>query len=133
MTDHAADSQGVLASGELERERLLAAVRAREDFLERVLGSLEAFVTLDRDWHVTFANRGAAELAGLAEEDIVGLDVKQDVVLRAGEATGELLQRAMRERVAVEFDLEDPGRACGSSGAGPTRWTTAGSRSTSAT
>ena len=56
---------------------------------------------------MTFANRSAAELAGLAEEDLVGLDVQRDVALRAGEATGELLQRAMRERLAVEFDLED--------------------------
>ena len=45
---------------ELESEQLIKAVRSRERFLEGILGGLEGFVTVDRDWRYTFVNDAAA-------------------------------------------------------------------------
>src|SRR5690349_24776850 len=64
------------------------ALRENRDQLAAILGSItDAFLTCDRDWRVVFANEAA-----------------RGMVLHTG---SEQLQRAMRERVSVEFEHFD--------------------------
>ena len=48
----------------LASDDLIRAARARECFLQDILGSLESFVTVDADWRLTFMNEAAGRLAG---------------------------------------------------------------------
>ncbi len=107
--DSREDDQPPVA-GEPERERLIEAVHVREHFLEGILGTLEPFATVDRDWRVTFVNRAATEFIGRPSSELVGRDVRELRRFGATERSAALLERAMTERVAVEVDIVDPTR-----------------------
>jgi PAS domain S-box-containing protein len=63
----------------MKREReLLADTQASRDQLERVLASInDAFVTLDHDGRVSYANRRAAELVGTTPEALTGVQLEE--------------------------------------------------------
>jgi PAS domain S-box-containing protein len=89
----------------LRRDELIRALRARERFLDAILGSLETFLTVDEDWRLTFVNKAAADMAGMDPADLTGGDVRElmPAVLH-GDAL-EQLQRAMAERVGADFEI----------------------------
>ena len=94
---------------QLETAQLIDAVRVREHFLEDILGSLESFVTVDRDWRFTFVNEAAAKLAGRRPDELVGESLLQLTPLAAMPQASGPLREAMSERVSVEFEVD--GRA----------------------
>jgi PAS domain S-box-containing protein len=97
---------------ELSREDVIPALEARERFLAAILGSLEAFLAVDEDWRVTYANRAAAEGAGAAAGDLLGKELWAVVPDLLDEAERDSLRRAMTERVSAESETETPqGRA----------------------
>ena len=61
----------------LDRDALILALQARERFLDAILGSLEMFVAVDKDWRITFANRAAGEGARMSPDSLVGSDVRE--------------------------------------------------------
>ncbi len=96
-----ADERG---SEALSPEDLIRAVRARERFLEGILGSLESFVTVDRDWHLTFVNEAAAQLAHAVRDELLGADLLDLMPPDADGQASRLLRKAMADRVSVEFE-----------------------------
>ena len=94
-----------------EREELVRALQARERFLTGVIGSLESFVTIDEDWRLTFANAAAERLTGLEHGDLLGRDIRDLAHAPALVQALPLLEQALREKVVVEFDASDEGRA----------------------
>jgi PAS domain S-box-containing protein len=92
-----------------EREGLVEALRARERFFDTLLGSLETFFTVDADWRVTFANRAAAAMAGTTQGGVVGQDVRELMGDGPHGQSGEHLQRAMAQRVSVDYEATSPG------------------------
>lgn len=110
MSDVTPEGAGERTSEELEREPLIAAVCARERFLEGILGSLESFATIDRDWRLTFVNEAAARLARSSPEALLGRDIREVVSEATLEQLAAPLPRVMSQRDTVEFDIADPGR-----------------------
>jgi signal transduction histidine kinase len=91
----------------LESAQLIGAVRVREQFLEDILGRLESFVTVDRDWRLTFVNESAARLAKRRPEDLLGRHLLELTALAAMPHQAQSsLREAMRERVSVEFEVD---------------------------
>ena len=97
---------------QLNREEVIPALEARERSLDAILGSLEAFLAVDEDWRLTFANRAAAERAGAAAADVLGKELWEVIPDLLDEAARGSLQRAMAERESAELEAETPlGRA----------------------
>jgi PAS domain S-box-containing protein len=95
----------------LESAQLIDAVRVREQFLEDILGSLESFVTVDRDWRFTFVNEASAKLAGRRPDDLIGESLLELTPLTAMPQALGPLREAMSQRVSNEFEVD--GRAHG--------------------
>ena len=110
MTD-ASPGAGKRRREQLESAQLIDAVRVREQFLEDILGSLESFFTVDRDWCFTFANRAAAKLVDKRPEELLGESLLELTPPGAVPQASGPLQRAMSERVRVEFEVGS--LACG--------------------
>jgi PAS domain S-box-containing protein len=89
-------------------DELIRALRARETFLESILGSLESFVTVDADWRFTFINAAAGRLANMQPEETLGKDFWELAPLDALEQAAAPLRKAMHERASVEFDVVGP-------------------------
>ena len=94
----------------LERETLMSALRTREDFLTGILGSLESFVTVDRDWRLTFANAAALKMARMSEDELLDQDLRELAVTEFPEVALGQPERAMREKVITEFEVTTEGR-----------------------
>jgi PAS domain S-box-containing protein len=97
MSEHASEA--------LSPEDLIRAVRARERFLEGILGSLESFVTVDRDWRLTFVNEAAAQLAHAVRDQLLGEDLLDLLPPDAGRQASPLLREAMADRSSLEFEI----------------------------
>ena len=108
MSEATFESAGARSPEELEREPLIDAVRARERFLEGILGSLESFITIDRDWRFTFVNAAAARMTRRSAEELLGTDIRQLDGEGVREQFAAPLAQAMSRRVTVEFDVADP-------------------------
>jgi signal transduction histidine kinase len=109
VSDAASPNTDECGSEALERDQLINAVRAREQFLEGILGSLESFATVDGHWRITFVNEVAARLARISAADLLGTDIRDLAPAGLGDQSTPLLVRAMSERVTVEFDVADSG------------------------
>jgi PAS domain S-box-containing protein len=97
---------------QLNRDEVIPALEARERFLDAILGSLGAFLAVDADWRLTYANRAAAERAGAAAGEILGKELWEAIPDLQDGAVRSSLQRAMAERESVELEAEiPPGRA----------------------
>ncbi len=107
MTDVSSES-GEPRSEQLEGAQLIDAVRVRERFLEDILGSLESFVTVDRDWRCTFANAAAEKLASVGPDGLLGKSFHELATPDAREQSEVPLRKAMAERVSVEYEVIDP-------------------------
>jgi PAS domain S-box-containing protein len=92
----------------LRRDELIHALQARERFLDAILGSLETFMTVDGDWRLTYVNKAAAGMARMDAEDLVGRDMRELMPAMLHGETPEQLQRAMAERVDVEYEVAGP-------------------------
>jgi PAS domain S-box-containing protein len=89
----------------LDRDALILALQARERFLDAILGSLEIFVAVDKDWLITFANRAAGDGAHMSPDSLAGSDVREFLPAESREAAEAALARAMTGRVSVEFQV----------------------------
>ena len=96
-------------AGALRRDELIRALQARERFLDGILGSLETFMTVDEDWRLTYVNKAAAGMARMQAEDLIGRDMRELMPEVLHGETLEQLQRAMAERVGVEYEVAGPG------------------------
>jgi PAS domain S-box-containing protein len=86
-------------------EDLIQAVRARERFLEGILGSLESFVTVDREWRLTFVNEAAAKLVRVGRDELLGKDLLDLMSPDTRAQATPPLRKAMTGRVSVEFEI----------------------------
>jgi PAS domain S-box-containing protein len=107
MTDVSSES-GEPRAEQLEGAQLIDAVRVRERFLEDILGSLESFVTVDRDWRCTFANSAAEKLAGVGPDGLLGKSLDELATADVREQSEVPLRKAMADRVSVEFEVISP-------------------------
>ena len=103
----ATEPRGVRSSEELERDELLGALRARERFLTGILGSLESFVTIDREWRFTFVNEAAAEHLDASAAELLGADVREVVPGGIIEQARSTLREAMSRRCRADVVLGD--------------------------
>ena len=87
-----------------ERDELVRALQARERFLTGVLGNLEAFVTIDEAWRLTYANAAVVQLAQLPAEELLGRDIRELTPPPVLEQALPFLEKAMLEAAAAEFD-----------------------------
>ena len=107
----ASSDPGEPRSEQLESAQLIDAVRVREQFLEEILGSLESFVTIDRDWRCTFANAAAEKLAGVGPDGLLGRSLDELAPTDVREQSELPLRKAMAERVSVEYEVISPADA----------------------
>jgi PAS domain S-box-containing protein len=96
---------GEQGSDALSPRDLIGAVRARERFLEGILGSLESFVTVDEHWRLTFVNEAAAKLMHAVRDELLGDDLLDLMPPDAGGQASPLLRKAMADRSSVEFEI----------------------------
>jgi len=79
--------------------------------LNDVLESItDAFITLDADWRITFANQAASNLSRLPREDLVGKNIWELFSTTVNTVLYAQLQKAMAEKVTLEFETNYPGR-----------------------
>lgn len=83
-----------------------AETRRRETFIGGVLGSItDAFLAVDTDWRVTFANDEILRRHGMKREEYVGGHLWELVPDAVGGEAYVRLHRAMADRVAVEYEV----------------------------
>jgi PAS domain S-box-containing protein len=102
-----------------ERQKLLEAD-------ERLVGILkninDGFLTVDREWRLTFLNRKACDLVRQPTEELLGTTLWQALPAMVGTAADAELRRALRENVPVRCVLQyEPFRAWFDLGAYPSR------------
>jgi len=71
----------------------------------------DAFMTLDRQWRITYANPKLLELVQSTSEDVIGRNIWERFPVVANSTTGAAYRRAMEERVPVH--VEDLGAFSG--------------------
>jgi PAS domain S-box-containing protein len=71
----------------------------------------DAFLIIDRQWRITYANPVALAPIGAPAEEVVGRDLWERFPVLAGSPTGAAYRRAMKERVPVQ--IEDQGAFSG--------------------
>ncbi|HUB78632.1 MAG TPA: PAS domain-containing protein [Bryobacteraceae bacterium] len=83
---------------EVERQKLLEA----DERLVGVLNNInDGFLTVDRQWRLTFLNRKAGELIRQSTEDLLGTTLWQALPELAGTPADNELQRSLRDNVPV--------------------------------
>lgn len=88
-----------------ERKVLEHEVMAARDRLTNVLDSIsDAFVTLDRDWRITYINPEAARINLKPPEAVLGKTHWEEWPASVGTIVEEQYRRAMTERVPVHFE-----------------------------
>jgi PAS domain S-box-containing protein len=86
----------------LEREKL---ARANDERLAGILGSMnDTFVTLDKNWRLTFVNPQGLRTSRLSRADLVGKSIWELFPAAVGKHAYMQMHRAMSERVSVEFE-----------------------------
>ena len=81
-----------------------AATEAEADRTRRILEEVGGgFVLVDTNWRCLFANREIERIAGMSRHELTGLDVRAP--LRLDAATVAQLERALRGRESVEYEL----------------------------
>jgi PAS domain S-box-containing protein len=94
---------------------ITARKRAEEesrDLAQRLVSTLESlnegFYTLDPDWRVTYVNAEAERMAGRSRAELLGKNIWTEFPEIVGTITQREFERAMRERVAVHFEMHSP-------------------------
>ncbi len=90
----------------LERESALRAqAEQARDQVENILESItDAFVALDKQWRITYANAEAERITGSSRENLLGRNHWDLYPAAVGTAVHRELLRAAAEGVSVEFD-----------------------------
>lgn len=111
LFDDAGELQGYtkVTKDTTERRECEKRLRQQRDTLETEIDDVferveDAFVGLDEDWRVTYANDRAIELLGLAAEDVFGRVVWETVPETAIERLRRLAERSMGRQEAIEFE-----------------------------
>jgi PAS domain S-box-containing protein len=98
------------------RSRAEASSRRQREILERIRAG---FGALARDWTILYINPEAERILGVRREEIIGKRLRD--VLPIQDSSFAHLERAMEERVRVEYESKDPLRGtCFSTRAFPT-------------
>jgi len=69
-------------------------------------GLSDAFLIIDRQWRITYANPAALAPIGAPFEEVVGHDLWERFPVLAGSPTGLAYQRAMNEQVPVQIEAQ---------------------------
>jgi PAS domain S-box-containing protein len=83
----------------------IEAAKARATILERVT---DAFYGLDREWRFTYVNQRCEEYLSKTRQELLGKVVWNEFPMVRGSAFEEQYHRAMREQVAVHFEVLSP-------------------------
>ncbi len=109
LEEGAAGSEPAPGEGAPERRAAAAERRARDRSVMAVVeGMSDAFLSLDRDWRVTYANREAARLNGTSAAALVGRDHWTVWPETAGTEVERQYRRAIAEGVPVTFEHHYP-------------------------
>ncbi|OKH44894.1 histidine kinase [Calothrix sp. HK-06] len=81
------------------------AVKLRATILERVT---DAFYGLDREWRFTYINSRCEEYLGKNRSELLGKVIWEEFEMVKGSAIEEQYYKAMREQVAVYFEVLSP-------------------------
>jgi PAS domain S-box-containing protein len=88
------------------RRESAAALRRRDEFLSGILGSItDAFFSLDEGQRFAFVNDETVRRFGRPRDEIVGKHIWAMYPAAVGSAANVQLNRAMAERVAVEYEF----------------------------
>lgn len=104
MHDHPATSivvfQDISDRKQMEVQ-LIESNRRITNILESIT---DAFIALDRNWRITYANQEAARLNGKLPEDLIGKDAWEEWAVVKGSKTEQEYRRAMTQEVPVHFE-----------------------------
>ena len=88
-----------------EREHLLERERQARERATTILESItDAFFALDHDWRFTYVNREAERLLEKSRDELLGRSIWEEFREAVGTRFFREYQRAMTERVTVEFE-----------------------------
>jgi PAS domain S-box-containing protein len=91
------------------RKRTEAALRASEArFRSMVERISDAFLTLDRDWRVTYANPRVGQEAGHRVLDLLGRDVREALPALRGSEVEQACLDALSDRSPVQLEVRSP-------------------------
>jgi diguanylate cyclase (GGDEF)-like protein/PAS domain S-box-containing protein len=93
-----------------ERDRsALTGITARHDRLNAILEGLpQALFVIDRQWRAVHVNGQAARLLRTTADELLGRDIRRELGSSSSESLVRQLERALTERVPVEFDEHYP-------------------------
>ena len=97
----------VRPTGQVEREELIAALQAREQFLTGILGGVESLVAVDREWRFTFVNDAAAATMKTRPAEVIGEDARRFLPVDIVEQAGSAMREAMSLRRQTDVVLAD--------------------------
>ncbi len=87
------------------RKRAEAALRERDQYLNSVLESItDGLIVFDVDWNLTFANRAWERMSGMRRDEVLGRSLWELFPAARGSNVEVEFERAVRDRVAVEFE-----------------------------
>lgn len=83
----------------------IEAAKARATILERVT---DAFYGLDCQWRFTYINQRCEQYLGKSRDELLGKVVWDEFPMTRGSAFEEQYHKAMREQIAVDFEVLSP-------------------------
>ncbi len=99
----------VLSIDIADRKRSEAEAAEARRAVDRILESVtDAFVALDHDWCFTYVNERAARIFGRTREELLGKRIWPKFPEGVGEPFHGAYERAMRDRVEVQFEAYYP-------------------------
>ncbi|MBK4737321.1 sensor domain-containing protein [Noviherbaspirillum pedocola] len=96
----------VIARDVTEVYKAKADLQRTNDHLNRTLESIgDAFVSIDNDWHITYANKKTASLLGIGRENLLGRSILEVIPGLSGSSTFSYIDSAMRARENTFFEV----------------------------
>jgi len=79
--------------------------RARREITEVLESIQEGFYSVDRNWHITYVNRRAAENLGYSPEDLIGKNIWEEFPKLLGTEHEARTRRAMESREVQRYEI----------------------------
>ncbi|QLE59470.1 response regulator [Nostoc sp. TCL26-01] len=105
LNESLAKTNTCLAASHQEQDELLKREQALRSRLSKILESMsDAFMTVNRDWQITYANHQVARLQNLQPEDLLGKNHWEQWPATRGTDFEREYQRSLLENIPVHFE-----------------------------
>ncbi|MBX9256155.1 MASE1 domain-containing protein [Desmonostoc muscorum CCALA 125] len=104
LNESLAQTNTSLEKSHQEKDELLKREQALRNSLSNILSSMtDAFIAVNRDWEITYANRQAAKIHNLASADLIGKNYWEQWTGARGTEFEREYQRSLCENIPVHF------------------------------